>query len=458
MLRADSFLLANTSIRSLLWMAKPKSASTARNTAGVSSILFAVLTVFCSQANAEFIASIPPPATTAYEGMPYGVTWELSERTPGAGTARFWRIDLFDISTTSPGVSAHVATSNHGMPNTSFGIIGFIDDATLSFPNDGPHGITLQIPYEYNEYVNNHWQTHSGVTTSVTRGVEVLNVAPTISATYVNGIPFTSLSIDEGTLLDLSMDAKDPGADPITFTISGAKAGKTLGGPGLTLHSANVSRMYLQEGIQTIRFDVSDDDTTSMVTREIVVNNAAPTITQIPHAGTALLGEYVNLSVLATDPGHDPISYSWDFNGDHDYGDDSGLTVNRVFSQLGPTTVHVRAADNQGAYDDESFVVDVLLGGDFNNDRIVDSADLANWQNNFGTTSEAVLGGRGNSDGVIDGTDFLYWSRNVGLSTILLSRASNVTPEMATRTLLMIAAGLSISYWRNRARNANALS
>lgn len=53
-----------------------------------------------------------------------------------------------------------------------------------------------------------------------------------------------------------------------------------------------------------------------------------------------------------------------------------------------------------------------LKSGDFNNDRVVDGADLAQWQDDFGANRNSDA----DADGDSDGADFLTWQRSFGQS------------------------------------------
>jgi hypothetical protein len=70
------------------------------------------------------------------------------------------------------------------------------------------------------------------------------------------------------------------------------------------------------------------------------------------------------------------------------------------------------------------------LPGDFNNDRLIDAADLTQWQNSFGLNANADA----NADGDSDGADFLIWQRNVTGAP-----AASSVPEPSTLVLALAA-------------------
>lgn len=106
-------------------------------------------------------------------------------------------------------------------------------------------------------------------------------------------------------------------------------------------------------------------------------------------------------------------------------------------------------------------VSDVMaVGGDFNGDGIVDAADLAIWQNNFGLMSGATgLLGDANGDGAVNMLDYYIWLDQVGgppmpAGALLgsIPPAGSAVPEPATWVLAAtgLLAGWGVS--RRRAR------
>jgi arylsulfatase A-like enzyme len=81
------------------------------------------------------------------------------------------------------------------------------------------------------------------------------------------------------------------------------------------------------------------------------------------------------------------------------------------------------------------------IPGDYNDDRIVDSADYSVWRSAFGTTGPSAADA--NHDGVVDGSDYLIWRK--AMSTIAAGSGSSIdqrsptVPEPTGTFLLIIA-------------------
>jgi hypothetical protein len=137
-------------------------------------------------------------------------------------------------------------------------------------------------------------------------------------------------------------------------------------------------------------------------------------------------------------------------------GDLSGIFTGQVLPALGP---------DLGWTVDYDYVVDTVTlrilslatvtGADFNGDGVVDGADLAIWETNFGITDGATaLQGDADGDGDVDGDDYDAWISQLGPvppgSGASQGGISNV-PEPASVILAAMPALLAIVR-RRRAR------
>ncbi|HEX4415272.1 MAG TPA: dockerin type I domain-containing protein, partial [Lacipirellulaceae bacterium] len=81
---------------------------------------------------------------------------------------------------------------------------------------------------------------------------------------------------------------------------------------------------------------------------------------------------------------------------------------------------------------------------DFNGDGVVNSLDLAIWQQNVGITAGAtVLQGDANGDGRVDGQDFLIWQSHLGPYPGAGSGSSFAVIPEPTSIALVLMSGLA---------------
>ena len=102
----------------------------------------------------------------------------------------------------------------------------------------------------------------------------------------------------------------------------------------------------------TVGLQVTDDEGAAGTDSvEVTINNIVPTADAGGSYGTRE-GLPVTLDASgSTDPGNDIVSYAWDFDGDGEYDDAFGVTVDFNPTHSGDQTVSVKVTDDDGDFD-----------------------------------------------------------------------------------------------------------
>ncbi|HMO84108.1 MAG TPA: hypothetical protein PKC18_04215, partial [Lacipirellulaceae bacterium] len=108
--------------------------------------------------------------------------------------------------------------------------------------------------------------------------------------------------------------------------------------------------------------------------------------------------------------------------------DSTFLRIGLAVNADGPAVIHL---------DNFRVITEVSLDADFNNDGVVDHADLAAWRSAYGVNDN----GDANEDGVTDGADFLIWQRQLGNDARSALAAGGAVPEPTAGLLAMCMAG-----------------
>ena len=122
-----------------------------------------------------------------------------------------------------------------------------------------------------------------------------------------------------------------------------------------------------------------------------------------------------------------------------DYGVAGNQSTNGAVGSNGDITVNSNSQsvmDGMFAMLFEYEVIDPgggFLEADFNEDTFVDTADLAQWEGDYGVNGDSDA----NSDGNSDGADFLVWQQQNGQSSLVA--ASQAVPEPTSMGLLVLA-------------------
>jgi hypothetical protein len=225
--------------------------------------------------------------------------------------------------------------------------------------NDGPAAFNVQLRVDDGD---------GGVTTSTAVTLTVLNVAPTANA----GGPY---AVNEGGSLSLVGSASDPAgaADPLTYSwdVNGDNVFGDATGDSPTLTWSELLALGITPGnavITNLRLQVDDGDggITTSAPVILIIDNLPP----VADAGgpyTIVEGASLNLSAAASsDPESQPLTYSWDINGDNVFGDATGVSPTLSWAQLnalgivdGPSNfnVSVRVDDGIGGVTTSTAVV-----------------------------------------------------------------------------------------------------
>jgi len=191
---------------------------------------------------------------------------------------------------------------------------------THVYADDGTFGVTVTVTDNASPPASD----------SQTMLVVVSNVAPQISS-------FTPAGGNEGEVLTFSATATDPGSETLLYTW-------TMG-DGTTHTGASVTHTYLDDGSYPLSLVVSDGDGgTDTSSATVAIANVAPTITSASMPGGDE-GDTLLFDVVASDPGADTLTYSWDFG---DGTTDVGASLTHVFADNGTFTVEVTVSDGDG--------------------------------------------------------------------------------------------------------------
>lgn len=233
---------------------------------------------------------------------------------------------------------------------TSEGVVTTLD-GTSSSP--GTHASTGSLSYawdldndgEYDDAVSaTPTFAHVGQDGVASVGLRVTNAAGVVDTdaatiSIANGAPVVDLdlvaTVAEGGTVTVSGSGSDPGwLDVLTATIdwddgSGfqALAGTAEQAPPDATLAFSPTHTYGDNGAFSVTVCVSDDDTTACGTVKAQVTNTSPTVAigatgQSTYAGVsayvAHAGDAIAVDVVATDPGSDDLTLTWDWDSGPD--------------------------------------------------------------------------------------------------------------------------------------------
>jgi hypothetical protein len=101
-------------------------------------------------------------------------------------------------------------------------------------------------------------------------------------------------------------------------------------------------------------------DNTTAIHGTLSVVAQPPVLTSLTGTTTGNEGDTFSFQAAATDPNGDPLTYSWDLNGDGVFGDAPGPDVSAVFTDVGQHNVSVMVTDSLGLSTVGSLAVTVV--------------------------------------------------------------------------------------------------
>ena len=143
-----------------------------------------------------------------------------------------------------------------------------------------------------------------------------------------------------GQSVNFSGAATDPGALAITYSWDFGDSSSLSAG-------SSVTKTYAKAGTYTVTLTATNTAGKAATGVATLTIAAAPPNTPVitPSLTTALTGQAVSLTGLATDPANLSLTYSWDY-GDGTTG--TGATVSKLFSKAGSFTVSLSATNSAG--------------------------------------------------------------------------------------------------------------
>ena len=206
-----------------------------------------------------------------------------------------------------------------------------LTEVTARFDDDGFYTLRVRV------------EDDAGARTTRSTQVSVTNVRPTIVSVTNTG------PVNEGSPVRVDIAATDPGADTLDYSFDW----NGINGYADDIRNQAASfaeHTFFLQGEHRVGVRVRDDDGGFIEGATTVVVNNVPPVGSIEAPQFVVEGSAFDIVVRATDAGMDPLTYSWDFDGDGDFElPDSGLAqVRHTFNEQGDFTIRCVVSDGDG--------------------------------------------------------------------------------------------------------------
>ncbi len=289
-----------------------------------------------------------------------------------------------------------------------------------------------------------------GAATTSNLSITVNNVAPTLTTD-------TAKTGNEGEAVSFEATFDDAGNDDLTVTWDfgdGSDAVTTEYSAESTPNSETQSHVYTADGTYTATVTVTDSDgAVTESTVDVTISNTAPVIESLTGDTEINEGDTASFSAIATDPGNDELTYTWDFGDGSDTV--TGTDVTHTYTDNGDYTVTLTVTDEEGEtaqtldvsvnnvvpeitnidgetnVDEGEEVTYSAIASDSGNDELTYT-----W--NFGDDSEVVTGKNVNhtfaDNGIYDATLSVEDEDGAKTTQNLSITVNNVAPTIETET------------------------
>jgi hypothetical protein len=234
-------------------------------------------------------------------------------------------VTSLDIPTIYEGqsASAYMSATDPGLDSIAF----FLNDNNIG--TDASTSGTRSVNTNLGSFADNGYIPYTGytvdkdggVSTPVSGGLTVLNVAPTLT-----NFTLSQRVIYEGQSVSARLFATDPGADWERFFVNGNNVGTDGQTSGTRSVTTNLGT-FANSGNYTFTALAQDKDgaVSNRITRRIRVLNVAPTVTRL-RIPTIYEGQSASAYMSATDQGADAVSF---FLNGNDVGTDTRTSGTR---------------------------------------------------------------------------------------------------------------------------------